>query len=120
MNPVWHVHNSSVPKEKNDNEFFNVVESCWNSNANTKELLTNLLKNIKGYFRKRSPIFDNLVGYAIKYFNDVIKLRKNIKLQIKKKKTLEALVKTLESCNDKMTPEDIQTLIYTIGKENRW
>ena len=31
---------------------------------------------------------------------------------------LEALVKTLEQCTDKMSPEDIQTLIYTTGKEN--
>ena len=28
------------------------------------------------------------------------------------------LIKTLEKCNDKMTPEDIQTLIYSTGKEN--
>ena len=25
---------------------------------------------------------------------------------------------TLENCNDKMTPEDIQTKIYSVGKEN--
>ena len=34
------------------------------------------------------------------------------------KKALEALVKTLDKCNDKMTPEDIQTVIYSTGKEN--
>jgi lysyl-tRNA synthetase class 1 len=28
------------------------------------------------------------------------------------------LVKTLEKCNDEMSPEDIQTLIYSTGKEN--
>ena len=34
------------------------------------------------------------------------------------KMALEALIKTLDKCNDKMTPEDIQTLIYSTGKEN--
>ena len=34
------------------------------------------------------------------------------------KLALEALIKTLNECNDKMTPEDIQTLIYSTGKEN--
>ena len=29
-----------------------------------------------------------------------------------------ALVSTLEKCNDSMEPEEIQTLIYTAGKEN--
>ena len=28
------------------------------------------------------------------------------------------MVKTLEKCTDKMSPEDIQTLIYSTGKEN--
>ena len=31
---------------------------------------------------------------------------------------LQALIKTLEKCNDEMSPEDIQTLIYSTGKEN--
>ena len=34
------------------------------------------------------------------------------------KKALYALVKVLESCNDKMKPEEIQINIYTVGKEN--
>ena len=34
------------------------------------------------------------------------------------KKALEALVKTLDKCDDKMKPEDIQTMIYSTGKEN--
>ena len=34
------------------------------------------------------------------------------------KKALTALVKTLETCNEQMTPEEIQTLIYSTGKEN--
>ena len=34
------------------------------------------------------------------------------------KKALVALNATLEKCNDEMSPEDIQTLIYSTGKEN--
>ena len=34
------------------------------------------------------------------------------------KKALEALVLILEKCTDDMEPEEIQTLIYTAGKEN--
>ena len=68
---------------------------------------------------KEQPIFDDLVGYAIKYFNDVIKTKKKYKTpDQKEKKALEALIKTLDECNDKMSPEDIQTLIYSTGKDN--
>ena len=34
------------------------------------------------------------------------------------KKALKALITTLEKCSDEMSPEDIQTLIYSTGKEN--
>ena len=34
------------------------------------------------------------------------------------KLALIALVKKLDECNDKMTPEDIQTKIFSVGKEN--
>jgi Lysyl-tRNA synthetase (class I) len=85
-----------------------------------KNFFGNLLKNIKKTFsEKDNPIFDNLVGYAIKYFNDVIKLKKKYKKPNgEEKKALEALVKTLDKCDDKMKPEDIQTMIYSTGKEN--
>ena len=31
---------------------------------------------------------------------------------------IENLINALEKCNDSMQPEDIQTQIYTVGKEN--
>ena len=65
------------------------------------------------------PIFDNLIEYAIKYFNDVIKSKKVYKKPNENEKVaLKALVQALDNCNDKMKPEDIQTNIYTVGKEN--
>ena len=85
-----------------------------------KELLWKFVKKYKeNISEKDHPIFDNLVGYAIKYFNDIIKAKKKYKTpNLEEKKALESLVKTLETCNDEMSPEDIQTLIYSTGKEN--
>ena len=66
------------------------------------------------------PIFDKLVGYAIKFYNDFIKLQKKYKKPNNREKSaLEALIKTLDKCDDKMKPEDIQTLIYSTGKR-KW
>ena len=45
-----------------------------------KELLWKFVKKYKkDILEKNYPIFDNLIGYAIKYFNDVIKLKKKYK-----------------------------------------
>ena len=120
MNPLWHVHDSNIPKENSIMTFSMLLNLVETSNANNKELLWKFVKKYKkDILEKDHPIFDNLVGYAIKYFNEVIRAQKNYKSPSKEEKlALEALVKTLEKCNDKMSPEDIQTLIYSTGKEN--
>ena len=120
MNPVWHVHNSKIPKENMIMSFSMLLNLVETSNANSKELLWKFVKKYKvNISEKEHPIFDKLVGYAIKYFNDVIKLQKKYKKPNNDEKVaLEALIKTLDKCNEKMTPEDIQTLIYSTGKEN--
>ena len=95
----------------------NLVET---SNADSKELLWKFVKKYKhNISEKNYPIFDKLIGYAIKYFNDVIKKNKKYKKpNTEEKKALEALINALEKCNDNMQPEDLQTQIYTVGKEN--
>ena len=120
MNPVWHVHNGKVPREKMIMSFSMLLNLVETSNAENKELLWKFVKRYKDDIsEKEQPIFDDLVGYAIKYFNDVIKTKKKYKTpDQKEKKALEALIKTLDECNDKMSPEDIQTLIYSTGKDN--
>ena len=120
MNPVWHVHNSVLPKEKNVMSFSMLLNLVETTNADSKKLLWKFVKKYKkDISEQENPIFDKLVGYAIKFYNDFIKLQKKYKKPNSKEKVaLEALVKTLDKCDDKMTPEDIQTLIYSTGKEN--
>jgi len=120
MNPVWHVHNGSIPQEDTVMSFSMLLNLVEASNADSKELLWKFVKKYKkDILEKDHLIFDNLIGYAIKYFNDVIRLQKKYKKpDSNEKMALEALVKTLDDCNDTMLPEDIQTLIYSTGKEN--
>ena len=120
LNPVWHVHNGNVPKEEIIMSFSMLLNLVETSNAETKDILWKFVKKYKPNIdEKNFPIFDKMVGYAIKYFNDVIKQSKKYKIpKDPEKKALLQLVKILESCNENMTPEEIQTQIYTAGKEN--
>ena len=120
MNPVWHVHDGKIPKEEMIMTFSMLLNLVETSNADSKDLLWKFVKKYKSDISESNfPIFDNLIGYAIKYFNDVIKAKKKYKTANSSEKlALEALVKTLEKCTDEMSPEDIQTLIYSTGKEN--
>ena len=73
----------------------NLVET---SNADNKDLLWKFVKKYKSDIQEENfPIFDGLVAYAIKYFNDVIKSQKKYKIPNEiEKEALEALVKTTE------------------------
>ena len=120
MNPVWHVHNGSMPDENTIMTFSMLLNLVETSNADSKQLLWKFVKKYKSEINENDhPIFDNLIEYAIKYFNDVIKTKKIYKTPNEKEKVaLKALIKSLDNCNDKMAPEDIQTNIFTVGKEN--
>jgi len=120
MNPVWHVHNGKIPKEDNIMSFSMLLNLVEASNSDSKDLLWKFVKKYKADItEKDQPIFDSLISYAIKYYNDVIKPNKKYKKPNKEEKlALEALVKTLDECTDQMNPEDIQTKIYTVGKDN--
>ena len=120
MNPVWHVHNGEMPNENLIMSFSMLLNLVETSNADTKELLWKFVKKYKKDISEDNhPIFDKLVQYAIQYFNDVVSLKKIYKKPNDKEKiALEALIKVLEKCDDSMQPEDIQTNIYTVGKEN--
>ncbi len=120
LNPVWHVHNGVMPKEDTIMTFSMLLNLVEASNSNSRELLWKFVKKHKSNIsEKNHPIFDQLIGYAIKYFNDVIKQNKKYKKpDEKEKKALLALIEALDECNDNMQPEDIQTKIYTVGKEN--
>ena len=120
LNPVWHVHNGEVPNENSVMPFSMLLNLVETSNAESKELLWKFVRKYKKNISEKDyPIFDKLIGYAIKYFNDVIKLKKIYKKpNNEEKNALEALIKVLENCDDNMQPEEIQTNIYSVGKEN--
>ena len=120
LNPVWHVHNGKIPKEKIIMSFSMLLNLVETSNASNDDLLWKFVKKYKkNISEKEYPIFDNLINYAIKYFNDVIKQKKKYKKpNDQEKKALLALISKIEKCDEKMSPEDIQTEIFSAGKEN--
>jgi len=120
LNPVWHVHNGNPPKEKSIMPFSVLLNLVGSSNATDKDVLWKFIKkNKKNIKVSDHPILDSLVGYALRYFEDVVKPNKKFrKANEKEKKALKDLVKRLESCKDQTDPEAIQTIVYSVGKDN--
>jgi lysyl-tRNA synthetase class 1 len=120
LNPVWHVHNGIPPSEKMIMSFSMLLNLVGTSNASSKELLWKFVKKYKKNIKENeNPIFDQLINYAIKYFNDVVKLNKKFKKPNQEEKlALNNLAEKLRGCNESMSPEAIQTIVYSAGKEN--
>jgi len=90
------------------------------TNATDKDVLWKFIKkNKKDINISDHPILDSLVGYALKYFEDIAKLKKKYrKPSDKEKKALQDLVERLKDCKNQMDPEAIQTIVYSVGKDN--
>ena len=120
LNPVWHIHNGSPPKEKSIMPFSVLLNLVGTSNAKNKDVLWKFIKkNKKDIKVSDHPILDSLVGYALKYFEDIVQPNKKYrKPNDKEKKALQELVKRLKDCKEQMDPEAIQTIVYSVGKDN--
>ena len=119
-NPVWHIHNGNPPKEKIVMPFSMLLNLVGSSNANDKDILWKFINRFHKEIKpKDHPILDNLTEYAINYFKDKVEPNKKFKIPNEtEKKSLNNLVKKLETLDQKLNPEDIQTIIYSAGKEN--
>jgi len=91
LNPVWHVHNGNPPKEKSIMPFSVLLNLVGTSNATDKDVLWKFIKkNKKDIKVSDHPILDSLVGYALKYFEDIVKPNKKYrKPNDKEKKALQ-------------------------------
>ena len=120
LNPVWHVHNGNPPKEKSIMPFSVLLNLVGTTNATNKDILWKFIKkNKKDIKASEHPILNSLVGYALRYFEDIVKPNKKYrKPNNKEKKALQDLVNKLKNCKENMEPEAIQTIVYSVGKDN--
>ena len=119
-NPVWHVHNGNPPSEKIVMPFSMLLNLVGSSNSDKKEILWKFINKFHSEINpKNYPILDSLTGYAINYFKDQVEPNKNFKKPNQtEKKALNNLLLKLENISQELNPEEIQTIIYSVGKEN--
>jgi lysyl-tRNA synthetase class 1 len=119
-NPVWHIHNGRPPNEKIVMSFSMLLNLVGSSNADDKKILWKFINRFHQNVNPESnPILDSLTKHAIKFFKDKLKPKKIYKKpNEKEKKALMKLAQSIEKINDNTSPEEIQTVVYSVGKEN--
>ncbi len=117
-NPVWHIHNGNPPKEKTIITFGVLLNLVSASNANNEEVLWKFVKNFRpDTDRSKHPILEGLIKNAISYFNDHVKIHKKYRVaNDQEKKALLELNEEIKKMPEGLTPEEIQTIVFTVGK----
>jgi lysyl-tRNA synthetase class 1 len=120
MNPVWHIHSGRPPKAELPISFALLLNLASASNSEDREVLWGFIRAYaKDATPEKHPVLDQLVGYALNYFRDFVRPAKQYRLpDDKERKALEALDAGLASARPGASGEELQTIVYEVGKAN--
>jgi lysyl-tRNA synthetase, class I len=127
-NPVWHIHGGAPPPpeelvsetggKRQQVTFALLLNLAAVANAETKDVLWAYLKRYApGVSPATHPRLDALVGYAIHYFQDFVKPRKQYRRPTEDEgAALADLSAALARLPEKASPEEIQQAVYDVGR----
>jgi lysyl-tRNA synthetase class 1 len=79
-NPVWHIHSGTPPQPDMPVPFAMLLNLVSASNAHDKDVLWGFISRYApGVTRENHPKLDQLVGFAIRYFDDFVKPSKTFR-----------------------------------------
>ncbi len=121
--PIWHIHDGNPKDFKTEisfNALINLVSICNSTNKNIIWGFVN--KYDQNISPKNNPEFDCLIDYALNYYQDfVLPNKKYFKLNEKNKIIFKDIFDMLSTdISIKSSSEDIQTLLYEIGKKHKF
>jgi lysyl-tRNA synthetase class 1 len=119
-NPLWHIHSGNVNKVQLYNLDFNLLLNLASAcNPDDKTILWGFIKKYAPEANESKDLFlDQLISYAINYYNDFIKPYKKYKIPDDKEVTiLRRLMEKLNSLPSEAGSETIQNCLYDVSKE---
>ncbi len=117
-NPVWHIHSGSPPQADMPVSFAMLLTLVSSSNAENAETLWGFIGRYRpGVTPQTHPRLDAMVGYAIHYFRDFVLPSKRFREPgAEERKALMDLRDALSNLAPDSTAEDIQNVVYEIGR----
>ncbi len=119
-NPTWHIHTGQPPAADVPVSFALLLNLVSASNASEKSVLWGFIQRIAPDAGPEThPLLDELVGYAIRYFETFVKPAKTFREPDgRERAALGALDAALADAPAGASPEDLQTVVYEVGKQN--
>ena len=119
-NPLWHIHNGSPPPLDCPLSFNVLLNLAGVANAEAPSVLWGFISRyVPGTTPEGSPFLGRLVEYAINYYRDFIKPKKQFRAPTESERAaLAELSATLANVPADSTAEALQTEVYEIGKRH--
>lgn len=117
-NPVWHIHAGNPPKIDIPVSFAMLLALVSSSNAENAETLWGFIRRYRpGVTPQTHPKLNELVEYAIHYYRDfVLPTKKYREPTEQERAALIDLRDALSQLPPQATPEDIQDVVYEVGR----
>ena len=117
-NPAWHIHSGHPPASDMPVTFQMLLTLVSSSNAENAETLWGFIGRYRsGVTPQSHPKLDALVGYAINYYRDFVLPTKRFREPTESERVaLTDLRNALARLPDDATAEDIQNVVYEIGR----
>ncbi|MBI1261957.1 MAG: lysine--tRNA ligase [Rhizobiales bacterium] len=117
-NPVWHIHAGNPPEVDLPISFSLLLNLASASHSEDKDVLWGFINSYAPEATpENQPRLDQMVGYAINYFNDFVKPGKTYREpSVKEQAALADLADRFAAAPEHSTAEDLQNIVYEIGK----
>ena len=120
QNPTWHIHSGNPEPVDMPVTFAMLLNLVSASNADDKSILWGFISNYGSDISPEThPKLDELVGYAIRYFNDFVKPNKVFRAPSDQERSaIEDLGKRLDTLDPASDADVIQTEVFSVGKDH--
>ena len=117
-NPVWHIHSGEPPAEGLPVSFGLLLNLVSASNAENRDVLWGFIgRYAPGVSPATHPKLDELVGYAIRYYEDHVKPTKRFSAPDEvERDALASLEAALGELPAGASPEEVQTALYDVAR----
>jgi len=118
--PIWHIHGGNPKIFQSDitfNSLTNLVSIC---NTDDKDIIWGFVNQYDSNLSSlTNPEFDKFIDYAINYYTDfVLPNKKYLEVSNDNKIIFEEILTILKTqITEKDSAEEIQTLLYEVGKK---
>jgi lysyl-tRNA synthetase class 1 len=119
-NPVWHIHAGEPPAAELPISYGLLLNLVAASNAEDKDVLWGFIRRLApDATPEKYPVLDRLAEYAVAYYRDFVRPTKKYRLpNDTERHALEVLEKELAAAPPNATAEDLQNIVYEVGKAN--